>query len=94
MKPGGWIELQDFDMRFYTTTGDFKRGCPLDQWTTEVIEGVKVFGMEPEPGPKLEGWVKNAGFVNVHHQVLPIPVGVWPKDRKMVQYLLFSQVYP
>ncbi|KAL1983201.1 hypothetical protein VTN96DRAFT_375 [Rasamsonia emersonii] len=83
-KPGGWVEFQDFNMRFYTTSGgEFKPGCPLDQWTTEVIEGLKTLGMEPEPGPKLEGWVKEAGFINVHHQVLPLPVGVWPKDKKM-----------
>lgn len=79
------MEFQDFNMRFYTTSGgEFKPGCPLDQWTTEVIEGLKTLGMEPEPGPKLEGWVKEAGFINVHHQVLPLPVGVWPKDKKMV----------
>lgn len=79
------MEFQDFDMRFYTASGgEFKPGCPLDLWTIEVIEGLKTLGMEPEPGPKLEGWVREAGFINVHHQVLPIPVGVWPKDKKLV----------
>lgn len=93
-KPGGWVEFQDFDMRFYTTSGEFQPGCPLDQWTNEVIEGVKVFGMEPEPGPKLEGWVRDAGFKNVHHQVLPLPVGVWPKSKKMVSTPLPSPTPP
>ncbi|OCK77679.1 S-adenosyl-L-methionine-dependent methyltransferase [Lepidopterella palustris CBS 459.81] len=82
-KPGGWVEFQDFDMIFYTANGEFTRGCALDRWTRGVIEGIQKFGLEPEPGPKLEGWVKDAGFENVHHRLLPIPVGQWPKDKKL-----------
>ena len=83
-KPGGWVEFQDFDMQFYSTDGTFVPGSPPNVWTDEVIAAIKVFGREPEPGPKLEQWVKDAGFVNVNHQLLPIPVGLWPKDRRMV----------
>lgn len=78
------MEFQDFDMQFYTIKGEFKRGCPADEWTAHVVHGLRKVGMEPEPGPKLEGWMKNSGFINIHQQVLPIPVGVWPKDRKLV----------
>jgi hypothetical protein len=71
-------------MKFYTTNGEFTPGCPLDQWTDAIIEGIKKINLEPEPGPKLEGWVRNAGFENIHHRLLPIPVGQWPKDKKLV----------
>lgn len=82
-KPGGWVEFQDFDMQFYTANGEFTPNCPLAEWTKIVINGLKKAGVEPEPGPKLEGWVKEAGFTNIHHKLLPIPVGVWPKNRKL-----------
>jgi len=82
-KPGGWVEFQDFNMEFYTLQGAFTPGCPLDEWTRQIIRGLKKMGVEPEPGPKLEGWLKDAGFINIHHKVLPIPVGVWPKNRQM-----------
>ena len=84
MKPGGWVEFQDFDMQFYSTDGTFVKGSSPDVWTNEIVEALKVFGMEPEPGPKLEAWVREAGFVDVNHVLLPIPVGVWPRDRIMV----------
>jgi hypothetical protein len=79
-------------MTFYTTAGEFKRGSPLDQWTVGVKEGVTKFGLVAEPGPLLKGWVNDAGFVNVHHSVLPIPVGQWPKEQKLVRlgFLLFK----
>ncbi|KAK7706430.1 hypothetical protein SLS57_009664 [Botryosphaeria dothidea] len=82
-KSGGWVEFQDFEMRFYTNGGDFKQGSPLDVWCTELIEGIKSLGMDPEPGPKLKGWVEDAGFVNVTHKLLPIPTGTWPKDKRL-----------
>ncbi|KAH8696251.1 S-adenosyl-L-methionine-dependent methyltransferase [Talaromyces proteolyticus] len=82
-KPGGWVEFQDFDMKFYSTQGEFSPGCPMDEWTKLVVKGLKKIGVEPEPGPKLEGWLKDAGFTNVHEKVLPIPVGVWPKNKQL-----------
>jgi len=71
-------------MKFYTTNGEFAPGCPLDQWADELIKGIKKFKLEPEPGPKLKKWVQDAGFENIHHQLLPFPIGQWPKDKKLV----------
>lgn len=75
-------------MEFYTVHGEFKPGCAMDRWTRIIVDGLKKMGVEPEPGPKLEKWVKDAGFINVHQEVLPIPVGVWPKSTKMVTLVL------
>ncbi|KAH7113131.1 hypothetical protein B0J13DRAFT_657300, partial [Dactylonectria estremocensis] len=38
---------------------------------------------EPCPGPKLEGWVKDAGFTNIVHRKFRLPLGSWPKDPQM-----------
>lgn len=84
-KPGGWVEFQDFDMQFYSADGTFVPGCATDEWAKEIVAGLEAMGREPEPGPKLEKWIRNAGFTNVSHQCLPIPVGIWPKDRRMVR---------
>lgn len=84
------MEFHDFDMQFYTLKGAFKRGCPIDEWTSHIVQGLTKVGMEPEPGPKLAGWIKDAGFTNIHHKVLPIPVGVWPKDKTLVIMHLHS----
>jgi hypothetical protein len=91
-KPGGWVEFRDFDVKFYTTNGEFTPGCPLDRWADELVEGIKKFELEPEPGPKLEGWVRDAGFENIHHRLLPFPVGQWPKDKKLKEIGAFNQI--
>ena len=71
-------------MVFYTTNGEFKTGCPADIWGKEVAAGCQGLGRDPHPGHKLEGWFKETGFVNIHHLHLPVPLGPWPKDKKMV----------
>lgn len=91
-KPGGWVEFQDFEMRFYSHHGEYRAGCPLDQWCTHLIEGLKSIGHEPEPGPKLKSWVEEAGFVNVHHELLPIPTGTWPKEKNLKEVGAFDMV--
>ncbi|KAE8403308.1 S-adenosyl-L-methionine-dependent methyltransferase [Aspergillus pseudonomiae] len=82
-KPRGWVEFQDFEMQFYTINGEFKTGCPLDKWCTERIEVLRSVGLEPSPGPKLQQWFKDIGFTNVQQKVVPVPVGVWPKDKRL-----------
>lgn len=84
VKPGGWVEFQDFDMKFYSTDGTFVPGSSPDVWSREIAACLRTFGREPEPGPKLEQWLIEAGFENISAQVLPIPVGLWPKDKRMV----------
>lgn len=78
------MEIQDFDMVFYSTDDTFVKNSAPDEWTRLIKESLSKMGREPEPGPKLEGWVTEAGFANVHHHLLPIPVGLWPKDKRMV----------
>lgn len=34
------------------------------------------------PGPHLKGWIEKAGFKNVQQQVINVPIGLWPKDKK------------
>jgi len=36
--------------------------------------------MQHSPGPKLEQWFKDIGFVNIKHRLVKLPWGFWPKD--------------
>ncbi len=42
------------------------------------------------PGPKLKEWVENAGFEGVQETVLPVPIGLWPRERKFVRFPFFT----
>ncbi len=48
--------------------------------------------MEPCPGPLLEGWVKDAGFTDVHHEKYVLPIGTWPADKHLVGMILYFPI--
>jgi len=74
----------DFTMTFYTQTGEFRPDSAVDKWTKLLKEWLYAVGVEPEPGPKLEGWVRDGGFSNIHVVKIPCPVGMWPKHKRLV----------
>jgi hypothetical protein len=87
-KPGGWAEWQEFDTRLYTSTnGEYTKDTIIGQWADKLADGVRKFGVEPDPGPQVENWVKEAGFINVTAKTLPFPIGTWPKDKTLVRFV-------
>ncbi|KIW07998.1 uncharacterized protein PV09_00944 [Verruconis gallopava] len=91
-KPGGWVEFMDFTMTFYTNNGEFKPGCAIDMWTRELKAWLASIGVEAEPGPKLKGWITDAGFENIHERNVALPVGMWPKDKKFKEIGTFNLI--
>ncbi|KAF5498232.1 Secondary metabolism regulator LAE1 [Colletotrichum fructicola] len=78
--PGGWVEFQDYDLLYRSDDGSLTDDHHTSKWTKDFLDGFNSIGREPCPGPKLEGWAKEAGFTNIKHQVFKLPIGPWPKD--------------
>jgi len=57
-----------------------------------MIEGYGNQGYETCPGPKLEQWLRDAGFQDIKAKKLRIPMGTWPKDKKFVRLVFFQVV--
>lgn len=77
---GGWCEFQDFDLTYYSDDGSLKPDDPLKVWHQTLIDAAASLGRDPNPGSKLEGWVRAAGFDNIVHTKYKIPIGPWAKD--------------
>ena len=84
INPGGWLECQDIDMKFYTNGGQYTNECAAGRWSRMLAQGMLKMGIDPYPAKKLEGWMRDAGFINIKYELFPIPVGPWPKDKAMV----------
>ncbi|KAI9877609.1 MAG: hypothetical protein M1830_003317 [Pleopsidium flavum] len=82
-KPGGWVEFQDLDITWTSPDGSLKDSSSIYKANREFISASKKMGMEPSPGPKLEAWVKEAGFTNVVHERMAMPIGTWPADKTL-----------
>jgi hypothetical protein len=84
---GGWVEFQEFDLQYYSEDGSLKPDSSLATWIGLIIQASNQRGRDPCPGPKLENWVRDAGFVEIQHQTLKLPIGPWPKDAYLVRSL-------
>lgn len=92
-KPGGWVEFQDFDTRFYTSAnGTYTKDSVIAEWADKIADALRGYGVEPDPGPQIENWVKEVGFVNVHAKTLPFPIGTWPKDKTLKEIGAFNLI--
>ncbi|KAJ4302534.1 hypothetical protein N0V88_002683 [Collariella sp. IMI 366227] len=80
LNPGGWAEFQDFNVEYYSEDGSLKADSAIIKWTKSLNAAAYAAGRDPCPGSKLEGWVRDAGFVNVTHHKFRFPIGDWPKD--------------
>jgi len=80
LAPGGWAEFQDYDLMPVSDDGTVKPTDDAVEWSRLFIKACKQIKREPCPGPELERWVKDAGFINVTHRKFKIPYNSWPKD--------------
>lgn len=88
-KPGGWVEFQDYDMRNFTQDNSIGPGNKVAQLMDLLIEACDKMGRTANPGIHLREWIEQAGFENVKEEVFNIPLGAWPKDKKMVRSCRF-----
>jgi len=83
LTPGGWCEFQDIDVMFTGDDGSVKDNDAVRSWLRLLSQASNKLGRDPSPGPQLEKWITEAGFVNVVHRRFKIPFGTWPKDPYM-----------
>jgi hypothetical protein len=88
LRPGGWIELQEFDGRVHCDDGTVAPDAPLKRFYDLIPKAMANFGMAFNAGEALKEPLENAGFVNVSCKVLKIPFGSWAKARRPMQTCL------
>lgn len=59
-------------------------GTSLEKYYVELLKFFDEAGYVANPGPQLEGWFKDAGFVNIKVVKYLIPLGTWPKNTHYV----------
>ena len=84
-KPGGWCEWQEGDYSLYSDDGTYKKGSPLDEWTEMLFSCSRQMGREPCPGLITEKLARDAGFINIKKTIIKVPIGPWPKDKRLVR---------
>jgi len=83
LKPGGWMEMQEHEC-WLNSDDDTINNAP---WCREWIQNVDI--ASTKVGKRLNvahlhrQWMIDAGFMDVEQDVHKIPIGSWPKNKKL-----------
>lgn len=75
--------MLDLDLKWRSPDGSVTEDMASLKFNTVFLDTCEQMGIDPCPGPKLEGYLKTAGFQDVVTERLVIPVGTWPKDKHL-----------
>ena len=81
LKPGGWVECQEFSYTRRTDDNTLPEDSVLTKWEELWTEGISKTGIGGHCNPDLVvQQMRNAGFENVTRLNFKLPIGPWPKD--------------
>ncbi|GMG02589.1 unnamed protein product [Aspergillus oryzae] len=92
MRPGGYIEMREFRVWFYSQEGELSDESSVRQWNCHLVDGMNIFGKSINVVEELVEKLKAAGFVGVREDVLKVPVGPWPKDPRLKELGRWMQI--
>ncbi|KAH0612473.1 uncharacterized protein H6S33_008853 [Morchella sextelata] len=92
-KPGGWIDIAEYEMDIFSDDGTLPPDCELKKFYTLVSQAADITGREFNSSANLLPVIEKVGFVNAHHTMVRMPLGPWAADKKQKEvgaYLLLS----
>ncbi|KAK3319717.1 S-adenosyl-L-methionine-dependent methyltransferase [Cercophora scortea] len=83
IKPGGWIEIQEFGGRPFCDDGSTPEDYSVLKFSDLATQAMANFGCDFRVADKLEGRLAQAGFTNISCRRFKVPMGTWPKDKRL-----------
>ncbi|KAI7673211.1 hypothetical protein KC319_g5123 [Hortaea werneckii] len=82
LKPGGWIEFQEYHFPF-TSDDDTLKLCPaLDLWNNNLASASAKAGMRLDAILGVPAILQGKGFANIKQAATKWPLGPWAKGKK------------
>jgi len=84
LRPGGWVENQEFDLHWSSDDGSMPANGAFEKWQRLWEQAVDSVGMTARCYPEvMKQQMEEAGFVNVSIAPFKMPLGPWPKDKRL-----------
>lgn len=91
LEPGGWIEIQDYDMPCRSNDGTL-HGTKLELWADKMVEGTHEMGRPVDQSHMYRQWMEEAGFRDIEEQRFVWPTNSWPRDKKLKELGKWTEV--
>lgn len=92
VKPGGWVEWHEKHPLFLSDDGSLTEDHAIAKWGTTFFKASENFGTSASSPRNLKRWMIEAGFVDVEEHILKLPVGLWPKNKRLKNIGMFEMV--
>ncbi|RYP90894.1 hypothetical protein DL770_002971 [Monosporascus sp. CRB-9-2] len=83
LKPGGWLEITDIRGRVLDFEGKFGEDEITPRLSRLFQQLAASVGTIFDPAPQTPGWLHDEGFEKVAQQTEILPLGRWPRDKKL-----------
>lgn len=84
LEPGGYFEIQNLLYTIYRNDGNSQSGKTfLHDWSVRMVDAARRSGRPIDVASHFENLLKDSGFDEVTADIRPIPIGGWPKDKKL-----------
>ncbi|KAG5989774.1 hypothetical protein E4U52_005249 [Claviceps spartinae] len=83
LRPGGWIELQEYEATPMCDDGTMPDDDAVKYLYELVDKSFEKFGLKANLAPQLGTYLEKAGFEDIRCQVMKVPIGPWTKDKTM-----------
>lgn len=82
LKPGGWIELQEFHIPLGCDDDTMAEGGAMFKWGEELKKAALKVGLDTTASLRHPEMLKDAGFEDVQAMQLKVPMGTWAKGKQ------------
>ncbi|SPN99226.1 related to TAM domain methyltransferase [Cephalotrichum gorgonifer] len=94
LKPGGYLEHQDFSLVVRSDDGSVPDDSVWSEWASIFGEAGKKAGrtFEVIDDENYAGWMAEAGFADVRTETIKTPLGGWAKDERWKEVGRFNRL--
>jgi hypothetical protein len=92
IRPGGWIELSDFDAWASTDDNSLPENSSYHEFQVRLEEAATMFGRKMNVGPGHKRALEDAGFVDVTEDIRKVPLSPWPRDPRQKELGRYMQI--
>ncbi|EEA19595.1 hypothetical protein TMatcc_009733 [Talaromyces marneffei ATCC 18224] len=100
LQPGGWMEVQEYEIEISSDDGSHLKAENFVLWKDKLNEASQMFGKPFSDYSLHKQRMEEAGFIDISEDTFKVPIGPWPKDKRMKevgkvqQYQMFEAVEP
>jgi hypothetical protein len=91
LKTGGTVELVDMDWNYTSDDGSVTEANSLKLFVEDITEAASSVGISLKIADEFFNLLEAAGFANIEKETFKLPMGPWPKDKRLKEVGLFHR---